>query len=92
MPTALKAAVLQPISKLFLEWFGETDHFMQEARSHFEKLGEVVGTVEVKVIERASIDGMVMPWTYEVDGQVIEIPDDFVMARYSAYVIPKEEG
>ncbi|AIK69077.1 hypothetical protein PBI_TRIKE_38 [Mycobacterium phage Trike] len=93
MQVAQKAALLQPMSKLFLDWFGETDVFMTEARYKFEKLGEVVGNIEVQVLERPTIDGVVFPWSYELeDGTVLQIPDDFVMVRFEAFVVPKDES
>ncbi|AMB18531.1 hypothetical protein KIY82_gp65 [Mycobacterium phage Centaur] len=92
MPTAQKAAMLQPVSKHFLEWFaGDAEEALQKsARIKFEELGQVVGNITSKVHERAEIDGMVMPWEYELDGEIIRLPDDFVMIRYEAFVVPKE--
>ncbi|BBC43862.1 hypothetical protein [Mycobacterium phage GS4E] len=92
MPTAQKAAMLQPVSKHFLDWFaGDAEEALKKsARIKFEELGQVVSDIATKVIERAEIDGMPFPWEYELDGEIVRIPDDFVMIRYEAYVVPKE--
>ncbi|AIW02936.1 hypothetical protein KIY87_gp59 [Mycobacterium phage Malec] len=92
MPTAQKAAMLQPVSKHFLEWFaGDAEEALQKsARIKFEELGQVVGNITSKVFERESIGGITFPWEYEIDGEIVRIPDDFVMIRYEAFVIPKE--
>ncbi|AHJ86654.1 hypothetical protein CRB1_43 [Mycobacterium phage CRB1] len=92
MPTAQKAAMLQPVSKHFLDWFaGDAEKALKDsARIKFEELGRVVSPITSKVHERAEIDGMTMPWEYELDGEIIRLPDDFVMIRYEAFVIPKE--
>ncbi|WXX09751.1 hypothetical protein [Mycobacterium phage MS619] len=84
--------MLQPVSKHFLEWFAGDAHeaLMKSARIKFEELGQVIGEVASKVIERAEIDGHVLPWEYEIDGEMVRIPDDFVMIRYEAFVVPKE--
>ncbi|QXO13320.1 hypothetical protein SEA_TROOPER_43 [Mycobacterium phage Trooper] len=93
MPVAQKAAMLQPVSKNFLEWFAGNaeEALMESAQIKFAELGQVVGKITSKVHERAEIDGMVMPWEYELDGEIVRLPDDFVMIRYEAFVIPKEE-
>lgn len=82
MPTAQKAAALQPVSKDAIE---RLDHkmFRRLGLEHLGELGTVLeDTFKVEFIERNAIEGDVLPW----DG----IPDDFVLARYTAYVIPKE--
>ncbi|AVR76811.1 hypothetical protein KIY83_gp41 [Mycobacterium phage Fameo] len=92
MPTAQKAAMLQPVSKHFLEWFAGDAHaaLKKSAQIKFEELGKVVGKIQSKVIERPTIDGISFPWEYELDGEIVRIPDDFVVIRYEAFVVPKE--
>ncbi|ALF02185.1 hypothetical protein SEA_LADYBIRD_44 [Mycobacterium phage LadyBird] len=84
--------MLQPVSKHFLDWFAGDAHeaLKTSARIKFEELGQVVSPITAKVHERAEIDGMTMPWEYELDGEIIRLPDDFVMIRYEAFVVPKE--
>ncbi|ADB93737.1 hypothetical protein REDROCK_44 [Mycobacterium phage RedRock] len=89
MPEAKKAAMLQPATQEAIDIVGITA-LIEQARHAFERLGEVVGEVTSKVFERAEIDGLKMPWGYEIDGEWIELPEDYHMIRYEAFVIPKE--
>uniref|UniRef100_A0AAU8GR61 Uncharacterized protein n=1 Tax=Mycobacterium phage BabyBack TaxID=3158877 RepID=A0AAU8GR61_9CAUD len=92
MPVAQKAAMLQPVSKHFFDWFaGDAEQaLLESARIKFEELGQIVGPITKKVHEPAQIDGMTMPFEYELDGEIVRLPDDFVMVRYEAFVVPKE--
>lgn len=76
-----------PVSKEAVERFS-SEQWELLARSEFEKLGELAPVqIEQKVIERATIDGMVMPWTFEG----YTLPDDAVMIHFTAYVVRKAE-
>ncbi|ASR86495.1 hypothetical protein SEA_CHANGELING_43 [Mycobacterium phage Changeling] len=90
MPEAKKAAMLQPATQEAIDIVGITA-LVEQARHAFERLGEVVGDITTRIIERAEIDGQVMPWGYELNGEWIEIPADYRMVRYEAFVIPKED-
>ncbi|AGS82725.1 hypothetical protein ANNAL29_44 [Mycobacterium phage AnnaL29] len=91
MPEAKKAAVLQPATQEAIDIVGITA-LIENARHAFERLGEVVGDITTKVIERSQIDGVSMPWGYEIDGEWIELSEDYRMIRYEAFVIPKEDA
>lgn len=44
-------------------------------------------TLELEIYERASLDGVVMPQQWAG----VDIPDDWLIARATAWVIPHEE-
>lgn len=44
-------------------------------------------TLKIEIFERASLDGIVLPIQWEG----FKIPDDWLVARIEAYVIPHEE-
>jgi hypothetical protein len=84
---AEKAAVILPVSRSGYEHF---DRRLWEiyARDEFDKLGVCMPeTIELQVIERQSIDGIVIPMTFEG----YTLPDDTVLLRFTAYVVPNEE-
>ncbi|QFP95524.1 hypothetical protein SEA_GAUGELDP_41 [Mycobacterium phage GaugeLDP] len=92
MPTARRASMLQPVSKEAVEAI-DHKHFRAEALRKFAELGTVLeDTFTMEFIERAQIDGNVLPWGYMVGDEWVTIPDDFVMARYDAFVVPKEDA
>ncbi|QBP30521.1 hypothetical protein SEA_CHARM_40 [Mycobacterium phage Charm] len=85
MPTTEKFSVLVPVPP---EALGEPDKveiLESVARLYMAGIGYVVdGTFEMKVHERARIDGNVLPWRW----QGFELPDDMLLVRYTAFIEP----
>ncbi|QGJ88796.1 hypothetical protein SEA_YECEY3_44 [Mycobacterium phage Yecey3] len=82
---ATQYAVLQPVEPEVLESEEMVEMLKSVARLHMAGVGYVVEeTFEMKVLERAKIDGHVLPW--EWDGY--RLPDSTVLVRFTAFINP----
>ncbi|QFG11555.1 hypothetical protein PBI_BOGOSYJAY_42 [Mycobacterium phage BogosyJay] len=87
--TAEKYVVLQPVLPEVLEIEENVEMLKVIARLHMAGVGYVVEeTFEMEILERAKIDGEVLPW--EWDGY--RLPDDAVCIKFTAYIDAFEEN
>ncbi|QFG08623.1 hypothetical protein PBI_VANISOA_42 [Mycobacterium phage Vanisoa] len=83
--TAKQYTVLQAVLPFVMENPDYVAELERMARLHMAGVGYVVpDTFEMKVHERARIDGHVLPWEWE--GYVL--PDDAVCVRFTAFIDP----
>lgn len=87
MAKARRAVVMFPMSDEAYERL-DPKLFRQYVLDRLAGYGTVLPeTLEIGVRRRATIDGVTFPWYAEG----IRLPDNTVLARASAYVIPNEQ-